>query len=172
MSYERQNSTDRLEQYRARQAARIEAMNRAVDEGRTRVVSSNESPEPMTAKVSRDEKSPAKVKIEPIGRGDGVYAKSNHKQPNAGLIRPVARIVSQAVKRRMKVYGAAVIKPQDGEVFVYSSETGEIERLNYRVVKTGGYVRRFGKYVRAISSVEDTTVAGVQTALAGTLFKK
>lgn len=40
MSYERQDSTSRLEQYRARQAERIEAMSRAIDEGRTTVVSS------------------------------------------------------------------------------------------------------------------------------------
>lgn len=40
MSYERQNSMSRLEQYRARQADRIEAINRAIDEGRTTVVSS------------------------------------------------------------------------------------------------------------------------------------
>jgi len=40
MSYERQNSTTRLEQYRARQAERIEAMSRAIDEGRTTVISS------------------------------------------------------------------------------------------------------------------------------------
>lgn len=42
MSYEHQNSTTRLEQYRARQAERIEAMSRAIDEGRTTVISSIE----------------------------------------------------------------------------------------------------------------------------------
>lgn len=41
MSYERQNSTDRLERYRARVIERTEAMIRAIDEGRTRVVSSD-----------------------------------------------------------------------------------------------------------------------------------
>lgn len=43
MSYERQNSTDRLERYRARVIERTEAMIRAVEEGRTRVVSADAS---------------------------------------------------------------------------------------------------------------------------------
>lgn len=43
MSYERQNSTDRLARYRARVIERTEAMIRAVEEGRTRVVSADAS---------------------------------------------------------------------------------------------------------------------------------
>ena len=45
MSYERQNSTDRLARYRARVIERTEAMIRAIEEGRTRVVSSDASQE-------------------------------------------------------------------------------------------------------------------------------
>lgn len=45
MSYERQNSTDRLARYRARVIERTEAMIRAIEEGRTRVVSSDDPQE-------------------------------------------------------------------------------------------------------------------------------
>lgn len=45
MSYERQNSTDRLARYRARVIERTEAMIRAIEEGRTRVVSSDAFPD-------------------------------------------------------------------------------------------------------------------------------
>jgi len=41
MSYERQNSTSRLQLYRERKVERMAAMRRAIDEGRTTVVSSD-----------------------------------------------------------------------------------------------------------------------------------
>lgn len=59
MSYERQDST-RLEQYRARQAERIDAMNRAIEAGQTTVVaSSSENTVPVRASIGVDLKKDA-----------------------------------------------------------------------------------------------------------------
>jgi len=154
MSYERQNSMSRLEQYRARQAERIEAMSRAIDEGRTTVVSSGASAEETSrrrVRLSTDrpvKQIPAKplrvdlnIKHDTdawVGSRKSVAATSvetSFRQPiKVTVAAPIRQIGSQTVLR-------------DGQLFSYDAGSGqmipvEVEMQRIIVKRTGGIIRR------------------------------
>lgn len=175
MSYERQDSTNRLEQYRARQAERIAAMNRAIDEGKTRVVRSNEPQESMTPKVVRDRKAPVTIKVELLGRDEGILSHSKLEQPSNGKKRPAAKLVSQATQPKLKVRIAAAIKPKDGQVFIYNAETGTLEPQNVKLVRSRGHARQVNATRKAFSSIAafgENVMATTRAAVADLLVKK
>ncbi|WP_289368082.1 hypothetical protein [Pantoea stewartii] len=76
MSYERQDSTSRLQLYRERKIARMEAMRRAVDEGRTTVVSSASASEDESPVRDALENYVERFKTEPATRHQTASAKS------------------------------------------------------------------------------------------------
>lgn len=75
MSYERQDSTSRLQLYRERKIARMEAMRRAVDEGRTTVVSSASASEDESPVRDPLENYAERFKTEPVTRHQTASAK-------------------------------------------------------------------------------------------------
>lgn len=159
MSYERQNST-RFEQYRARQAERIDAMNRAIDAGKTTVVaSSSENAEPVrtpfnveiktgtTSLTTTGTSSAAIVAIKTL-LGDSTPKYRGRRVPKrfggfTGLITdvrghksPTATGVEIAIRPRMDVRAAALISdapedgPRDGQLFAYDANTGRMIPVN------------------------------------------
>lgn len=139
MSYERPNSTDRLEQYRARQAARIEAMNRAIDEGRTRIVSSAEPAEETvrveTKQINRARRpntiyrhfyrNVADVTIVTKRFDNSAWVGSRKSEMAVrveGVFRPGMR-VSAAAPIGAKVSGAP---PKDGQLYAYDAKSGQM----------------------------------------------
>ncbi|EOX2600879.1 hypothetical protein ACPENL_003137 [Yersinia enterocolitica] len=140
MSYERQTSMTRLEQYRAHQKARMEAMNRAIDEGRSTVVLSNEVPEPIKKVIL-----PASKSTQPeddvaiFGRsartsdlfntraGLGFIGKRRRHSSIANTIHKIIKL------QRSIANGLSDAAPEHGEIFVYNAKTNQIERLNQKI---------------------------------------
>ncbi|HED1792747.1 hypothetical protein [Citrobacter amalonaticus] len=143
MSYERQNST-RLEQYRARQAERIDAMNRAIEAGQTTVVaSSSENAEPVRTPINIDFKPgnsdfsrTVLTTVKPFIEG---YRRAG-LIPTRGRKSPTAAGVEVAIRPRIDVRAAALIsstsqdEPRDGQLFAYDARTGRMVPVNERDV--------------------------------------
>lgn len=131
MSYERQNSTTRLEQYRARQAERIEAMSRAIDEGRTTVVSSaepaKEAPSHLTH-LFASKQIPVKLpQVNPEPKSpDGLVWVGSRKSVAAlsveALCRQQLRVTVAAPIRR----DGSIVGPRDGQLFAYDAKTKQM----------------------------------------------
>lgn len=134
MSYERQNSMSRLEQYRARQAERIEAMSRAIDEGRTTVVSSIAPAEEIPGRQLRvNASSPSKrVLIEPTRAQSGVKRTDfsiwvgSHKSATATSVeaffsQPLNILVAAPIQ-----HGFSHSELTDGQMFSYDASTGRL----------------------------------------------
>ena len=154
MSYERQNST-RLEQYRARQAERIDAMNRAIDAGQTTVVaSSSENAEPARTTTSAIktiiENSTPKFRRRIVPRKFGMF--TGLITDGRGRKSATATGVAYAFRPHMNVKAAALIspnEPRDGQLFTYDASTGQMVPVNesdvaqkVRVVTTRGFCRK------------------------------
>jgi len=157
MSYERQNSTSRLEQYRARQSERIEAMSRAIDEGRTTVVSSvapaEESPRrSVHFTANRPVKQiPARpfrghFEIKRLDKGVWVGSRKSatatsvetslHQPIHVGVAAPIQQDCSQSVLK-------------DGQLFSYDAESGHmipVEIQGSIVKHTGGNRMKYRDY--------------------------
>ncbi|NBJ31820.1 hypothetical protein HG548_22295 [Citrobacter sp. DNRA3] len=153
MSYERQNST-RLEQYRARQAERIDAMNRAIEAGQTTVVaSSSENAGPVSTPFSVEIKT-ATCSVTAIGAVKALFEGSMPKFRRRRVAKhfgmftgstpadqgrkknPTAAGVEIAIRPRIDVKAAALISgatqdgPQDGQLFAYDASTGRMVPVN------------------------------------------
>ncbi|HEN3282343.1 TPA: hypothetical protein U5D21_004263 [Yersinia enterocolitica] len=148
MSYERQTSMTRLEQYRAHQKARMEAMNRAIDEGRTTVVLSNEALEPIKKVIL-----PASKSTQPeddVAIFDHSARTSDLFNTRAGLgfigkgrrRSSIANTIRKVIKLQMLIAnGLSDAAPEHGEIFVYNAKTNQMERPNpkfsmHKVVKS------------------------------------
>lgn len=161
MSYERQNSMSRLEQYRARQAERIEAMSRAIDEGRTTVVSSGASAEETPRRrvhLSTDrpvKQIPAKpfrvdLNIKHLDTGAWVGSRksvaatsveSSFRQPiKVTVAAPIRQIGSQAGLRDGQLFSYDAGSGQMIPVEVEMQRTAETQRMI--VKRTGGIIKR------------------------------
>lgn len=155
MSYERQNST-RLEQYRARQAERIDAMNRAIEAGQTTVVaSSTGNVEPVRTDFKKAVVSSGSV----VGRARRgarrfTVAPQLASTPQGGRKRLVATGVESAIRPRIDIRIAAFIsgteqnEPQDGQLFAYDASIGKIVPVDERDVAQGIRVGGRGKLRR------------------------
>lgn len=172
MSYERPNSTDRLEQYRARQAARIEAMNRAIDEGRTRIVSSAEPAEESmrleTKQINRGRRPktlPVKTFREAmlIKRLDNGTWVGSRKSETAARVEGVFRTamhVSAAAPIGTKVAGAP---PKDGQLYAFDAKTGQMLPVE---VNVNGTVRSRVSIPRTLREQQRQQQAAYRSAIA------
>ncbi|WP_275183434.1 hypothetical protein [Citrobacter freundii] len=157
MSYERQNST-RLEQYRARQAERIDTMNRAIEAGQTTVVaSSSENSEPVCTPYGAEIKSGifsfAAGPAAAVAAMKVLFEDSTPKFRDRSVVRhfgfftdlipgargrksPTAVGVESAIRPRFDVRAAALSsgEPRDGQLFSYDASTGRMVPVNERDV--------------------------------------
>lgn len=114
MSYERQDSTSRLQLYRQRQAERMEAMMQAIHEGRTTVVTSSPVPLSASEDVSHAHKEQIPLKaIEKETKSDSRLNKcfdlGNYKFFGPGLPNATAQCVSHAL-RTGPLYGSEAVQ--------------------------------------------------------------
>ncbi len=153
MSYERQNSTSRLEQYRARQAERIEAMSRAIDEGRTTVVSSvapaEESPRRSVhfttdRPVKQIPARPLRGHVEIKRLDNAVWVGSRKSVTATSVETSLRQPIHVSVAAPIRQNGSqSVLK--DGQLFSYDAESGQMIPVDIQgsiVKRTGGIIRK------------------------------
>jgi len=158
----------RLEQYRARQAERIEAMNNAIDEGRTSVVSSAAPAEDSPRRHYVHVKAYRRFKAKPIAPPDFDIKRTDSGVWVGSRKSATATSVETLFRQPLDIFAAALIgresshaEPMDGELFAYDARTRQmipVESQGVTVKRAQGIVRKRPRQYRSKNQITGNAV--------------